>query len=57
MAVTGMAMVIGTVITGTAIGVARAGAGAVGWGWGWGGPRYGRCWEPGYGRVPCGWWW
>ena len=42
MAVTGMAMVIGTVITGTAIGVARG---------------YGRCWEPGYGRVPCGWWW
>jgi hypothetical protein len=35
-----------------------------GWGgWGWGprvyvGPRYGGCWAPGYGWVPCGgWWW
>jgi hypothetical protein len=32
-----------------------------GWGWGWGprvyvGPRYGGCWAPGYGWVPCGWW-
>ena len=30
MAVTGMAMAIGTVVTGTAIGAARAGAGAAG---------------------------
>jgi len=28
-----------------------------GWGWGWDGPRYGWCWAPGYGRVPCGWYW
>jgi hypothetical protein len=34
--------------------------GRAGWGWGWGprvyvGPRYRGCWAPGYGWVPC-WW-